>query len=58
MSECEKEPSTPADLQQESDELRWRVDLLAEEKRPHLYRSASPAEQQHRGSPDDPMQPG
>ncbi len=54
MWQNEGKPATPDGYQQKLEELRWRIDLLPVEQRPHLHKMANVAEQQHQHRLDDP----
>ena len=47
MSQSEK-ATTKESFQQRLDRLRWKIDLLPAEQRPHLFELAEVVEQQYR----------
>lgn len=53
MSQNENRPATLDGFQQKLEELRWRIDLLPRELRPHLHKLANVAEAQHEQRPED-----
>ncbi len=52
MSQNDRESATLDGFQQKLDELRWRIDLLPERRRPHLHKMANVVEQQCQDKPD------
>ena len=56
MSQNERKPATPDGYQQKLAELRWRIDLLPREQRPHLHKLANVAEEKQEQRPDAPSE--